>query len=271
MINAISGGNAIGNDLTITFDDGYENVLEIASPLLLKYGMTASVYVNPKLIDQTEAGEYKPAWWDIIDNLFNETTAGQFTEVFEKFDIGFRREKSLAKIKIAMEETLKELPAAISARIAEELQCRFSSQMKEKAFPRLMTWGQLQQLSNKGFEIGAHTMSHLSVASLPEEKYEYELVECKKTIESRLGIKVESFAFPYGGDKHFNFNSLKVLKDAGYLCALLVSGSADDQFCLSRISIHKNDDFQMFKIKVAGIYEDFASIYRKINNIWKRN
>lgn len=267
LMRVIAGCDALGNGITITFDDGYENVFRTAFPLLHKFGMTASVFVNPKFIDQTEEGNYQPAWWDIFDNLFDVTTAGQFIDVFRKYEICFTSENDLVKLKTDMEETLKDLPATKNDLIAQELQFRFSPQMMGKGFPRLMTWNQLRQLSDKGFEIGVHTMSHLSVASLPEERYRYELIDPKKVIESRLGIKVFSFAFPFGGENHFSIKSLNVLKEAGYLCALTVSAKVADPFCLSRISIHKNDDFRMFKIKVAGIYEDIYLLYRKLKRV----
>jgi peptidoglycan/xylan/chitin deacetylase (PgdA/CDA1 family) len=69
-----------------------------------------------------------------------------------------------------------------------------------------VTWGQLAQLRDEGFEIGSHTVSHKdlrrkdpkSKIATYEEWLKDEVERPKKMIEEQLGIKCSTIAYPYG-------------------------------------------------------------------------
>lgn len=62
----------------------------------------------------------------------------------------------------------------------------------------LLSWGELTQLANAGWEIGAHTVTHRPLTKLSAEDARREIVESKTTIEDRLGKPVTTFAYPFG-------------------------------------------------------------------------
>ncbi len=69
-----------------------------------------------------------------------------------------------------------------------------------------MNWDHLGQLLNLGWEIGAHSATHIMAPQLlrgtsgPDgtRRYVDDLVECNEIIEHNLGIKPEHFAYPGG-------------------------------------------------------------------------
>lgn len=63
---------------------------------------------------------------------------------------------------------------------------------------RPMRWHHLKELRDRGFLIGAHTMDHFMINSTDKEKLEYEIINCKTTIEQHLDMPCDYFAFPYG-------------------------------------------------------------------------
>lgn len=67
---------------------------------------------------------------------------------------------------------------------------------------RPMRWGQLKDLQERGFIIGAHTMDHYLTASDDERELEYQIVSCRKVIEEHLGGSCDYFAWPYGRIEH---------------------------------------------------------------------
>ncbi|MCT4597320.1 MAG: polysaccharide deacetylase family protein [Vallitalea sp.] len=72
-----------------------------------------------------------------------------------------------------------------------------------------MTWGQLKELSNNGHIIGAHTMDHVDLGqSFSIEELEYQLGECKRVIEQKVGNECNHFAYPFGQLQHLNEKSL---------------------------------------------------------------
>jgi peptidoglycan/xylan/chitin deacetylase (PgdA/CDA1 family) len=65
-------------------------------------------------------------------------------------------------------------------------------------FP-LLDWESLGRLASEGFSIGAHTCTHLDMASVAPDEATREIVSSKARLASELGIDVTTFAYPYGG------------------------------------------------------------------------
>lgn len=56
----------------------------------------------------------------------------------------------------------------------------------------------VRSLYKAGWEIGSHIMDHNSLSSMTPQEQEYQLSESKKRLESMIGDRVRSVAFPYG-------------------------------------------------------------------------
>lgn len=91
-------------------------------------------------------------------------------------------------------------------------------------------------VSSNLVEIGGHTVNHLALTSLPLEREKKEIVNDKKYLEEKYGIKMVSFAYPYG---IFNKETEDLVKEAGYLQAVSVAKgekqSSENRFYLYRI------------------------------------
>jgi peptidoglycan/xylan/chitin deacetylase (PgdA/CDA1 family) len=62
----------------------------------------------------------------------------------------------------------------------------------------LLAWTELAQLATAGFEIGAHSATHRPLTELSSAEAEEEIVKSKIVIEDRLGVAVNTFAYPFG-------------------------------------------------------------------------
>jgi peptidoglycan/xylan/chitin deacetylase (PgdA/CDA1 family) len=70
---------------------------------------------------------------------------------------------------------------------------------------RSLTWAQIKEMMNHGCEIGSHSVSHENLRAKKgktEQAYREwvikELKESKDFLESNLGVKITSFAYPFG-------------------------------------------------------------------------
>ena len=100
-----------------------------------------------------------------------------------------------------------------------------------------MNWDDIKKLKEYyNVEIGSHTMDHFQLSSLNELAQRYQIFESKKILEDKLGIIINSFAYPYG---KYNEITKKLLVEAGYTNATTVNASyyqnAQNIFDLSRI------------------------------------
>jgi len=81
--------------------------------------------------------------------------------------------------------------------------------------PNYATWEQIREMSGNGQEIASHTVSHLNLATLSDEKIKNELKTSKKEIEKKIGKPVISLCYPAG---KYNDRVIKVAKE-NYLFA----------------------------------------------------
>lgn len=79
------------------------------------------------------------------------------------------------------------------------------------------TW-MVSEIAKSGLvEIGAHTMDHTYLAGLPLQRVKYEIEQSKKYLEKNFGVRVVSFAYPYGA---FDNQAIDVVKKAGIRTAV---------------------------------------------------
>jgi peptidoglycan/xylan/chitin deacetylase (PgdA/CDA1 family) len=87
----------------------------------------------------------------------------------------------------------------------------------------ILTWRQAAELAKAGLEIGSHTKTHPDLRRCSREQREEELAGSRKEIEDRLGLRVDSLAYPYGENdtatveqaaRHFSSACTTVLQEA---------------------------------------------------------
>lgn len=104
-----------------------------------------------------------------------------------------------------------------------------------------MTWGEVRSLHQSGFEIGAHTRSHADLGAVPPDEALAEVLGARQELEQRLGARVESFAYPYGGREHVSEANREVVRRAGFRCCCSGYGGTNptgtDPFFLRRVPV----------------------------------
>ncbi len=113
-----------------------------------------------------------------------------------------------------------------------------------------MTWDQIREMKNTGFEIGSHTLSHadLSQKNSNENQQAYiqritrEIKHSKAILDEKLNQDTLFFAFPFGRS---NPNVLEISRQTGYLLGLSVNRGGNpfptDRFKLYRDQILSRD------------------------------
>lgn len=104
-----------------------------------------------------------------------------------------------------------------------------------------MEWRHIQSLYRRGFDIGAHTRTHVDLGVASEAVARDEIVGAKRDLEARLAAPVDLFAYPYGGPRHIAAANRDIVRDAGFRCCCSCFGgvldSAADPFHLARVPI----------------------------------
>jgi peptidoglycan/xylan/chitin deacetylase (PgdA/CDA1 family) len=104
-----------------------------------------------------------------------------------------------------------------------------------------MDWDQVRALHRSGFDVGAHTRSHVDLGRVSPVEAREEVAGARLALEQQLGARVRSFAYPYGGHKHVTDANREVVKNAGFECCCSAFGGVNhagiDPFHLKRVPV----------------------------------
>lgn len=121
---------------------------------------------------------------------------------------------------------------------------------------RPLSWKQILEMSQKGIDFGAHTLTHPRLSTLSPGDLEEEVIRSKLLIEDKLNRAIEFFCYPKGD---LNLRVKAVVKDAGFRGACGVHPGyvslRSDHFDLPRTYIGCDDSLSDFRKKLHGAYD----------------
>lgn len=187
--------------VTLTFDDGYLNQYEVAGRILRARKIPAILFVTGELIDSKT-----PL---VVDRLLHWTAYSP--------TVANKRERWICDIRPRYAGDLETKGAALLAKLEAEYPMEKIFQSLSSEYVRLRLTGvrtdQLDELKMCGWVIGYHTKSHYPLASLSrEEKY--------AEIDAPDVFKNAPFSYPYGELKSVDCESVEVVRECGYPCAV---------------------------------------------------
>jgi peptidoglycan/xylan/chitin deacetylase (PgdA/CDA1 family) len=122
-----------------------------------------------------------------------------------------------------------------------------------------MSWGEVGELVASGHEVGSHTWSHPTLATLGSAEAHEELVRSKAVLEDRIGGLVNSLAYPFGKPgRHATGETERVARAAGYTTAAAVLFrrvlARDSPLMIPRF-FPTQDDVEILAEKVDGRWD----------------
>lgn len=112
---------------------------------------------------------------------------------------------------------------------------------------------QLKELSNQGFDIGCHSMTHAYLSDLDERGLQIEIAEPKLSLEQILGKPVHHFSCPGG---RYDNRVAKIARAAGYktvaTSGIYANDRDTDPFALGRVPIQSGLPMKTFSAICTG-------------------
>lgn len=207
-VACLAAGELPPRALVITFDDGYVNNLEIAAPILIARGLTATFFIAT---DFTEGG-----------CMFNDLVVEALRAAPETLDLadlslGRHELPDAAARRRAMAEVLPRLKYLDSARRRQAAET-IAERSGLSQWPRpMMNEFQLRKLAALGMEIGAHCMTHPILTRISPAEARREIGGSKQRLQEILGAPVVSFAYPNGKPgTDYGAEHVALVRDAGF-------------------------------------------------------
>jgi peptidoglycan/xylan/chitin deacetylase (PgdA/CDA1 family) len=202
--------------VAITFDDGYaDNALE-ALPILEEVGVPATFFVSTGTISTT-----KEFWWHALERIIFEKQ--NLPPSFTLNDGRFGRTWP-TRIDSELQDLYQGIVRLMNDTDAEHRNNWFVQlhrwALTEETISdthRAMTVDELRLLAGSSrVTIGAHTVTHTRLSSLPLDAQREEIVASKSQLEAWLGQEINVFSYPFGKRCHYTIESVKLCREAGF-------------------------------------------------------
>ena len=256
-------------DVILTFDDGYADNLHEALPVLRAAGCPATIFITTGKI-----GDDKEFWWDELERLLliapnlpqalRLTIAGRdYTwqlasdaaqeETGRRWHVLLRQDPTLRQtVYLALCGLLRTVAEPERSGILDELGLWTGLGRGGRPSHRPLTSAELVTLeADELIEIGAHSVTHPSLAALSTRAQDFEISESKSMLELLLGKPVRSFSYPFGGRDDYDTDTIRLVREAGFNCACANDADfvhrSSDRYALPRFLVRDWDGDEFAK------------------------
>jgi peptidoglycan/xylan/chitin deacetylase (PgdA/CDA1 family) len=243
----------------ITFDDAYQSVFQEAIPVIKSLKVPVAIFIN----GCSFLGNV--FWRDKIRFLINNSLESEFISYYSKIsDSGkFLTKENFYWTSKSVNINSREIDQALDSFFKEHNislnQIDYCLKDKSSLVP------------NELITYGNHSFNHYNLSSLSEEEQKQEIIKNHELLK-RLGVKLSRvFSIPFGGKKHFNETTIKIIKDLGYKGYLLSSNRINMKFYPELYSLPYAErymaahTFSLFKKQIfkCGLKEIINSMTKK--------
>lgn len=257
LVQALEKGPLPERAIAITFDDGYVDNYLYAYPMLKSARIPATIFTTGHMVDNR-----REFWWDDLERLL---TLPERLPARLKLRIADREHEWPTESPDQRQTTCNSLQQLIKPlnvegrdRVVHQLAQWAGLDQAGRPDYRAVTTAQLIELANSALiDIGGHTLSHPQLSNLSADIQHAEIVGGRQRLESIIGKKIETFAYPYGTPTDFTDETVAIVRAAGFQAACTtVHGSVepgDDLFRLRRWAVY-NWDATIFKQKLNSFF-----------------
>lgn len=227
----------IKKSFAITFDDGFENNITVAAPILIKKNIPFTYYLTTKFIEKNMM-----SWIDLVDYAVEKTKVKSIYEFNKIFNLTDNSSKIffLNTVRLMLKNDSKNNPYNLAKKICNKLQVK-------KFLPNIeiykkMSWEQLKKLSkNKLCLIGGHSHTHKILGYLNNKDLVYEIKKSLFLIKKKLNINTHHYSYPEGFKKSFSKRVIRTLKKFKIKCCPTaipgINSHRTNPFFLKRINV----------------------------------
>jgi peptidoglycan/xylan/chitin deacetylase (PgdA/CDA1 family) len=239
--------------VAVTFDDGYaDNALE-ALTIIEEEGVPATFFISTGNI-----GSRREFWWDELERLVLGESNYPLRFQLNDPEYGKTWPTETYRGRRSMYCDLHQS----AKRIKTEQRAGWLEQIREWAglnevtneANRSLTREELMTLAeSRWVTIGAHTVTHPTLAFLTEEEQRREIVSSKQQLEEFIGRGVTVFSYPFGAKSDYDMTTGRICREAGFLkAAAAFPGEAhrwSDPFQIPRHAIPNLDADAFARLK----------------------
>ncbi|SEC44051.1 polysaccharide deacetylase family protein [Terriglobus roseus] len=191
--------------IALTFDDGWIDTFEVVRPLLLRFGMAATVFVCTDL-----AGTVAMLPEERLTRIYDLCRKGGVYDVFVNTLQTWAGRHDCIPLE-NWSAFAKGMTLSTKLSFAAHMEERLGICCGRKA--SFMNWNQIRSMASAGFEIGSHTACHATLGAEDREVVRLEMTRSLRRIKFETGEKPKYFAYPNGS---LNAVTEQIAMEVGY-------------------------------------------------------
>ena len=204
-----------GNEVLLTFDDGYKNIYSTALPILEKFKFPFMVFATTNNINNNSLFPTTISRLVVLASSLKRLKLKT-----QALDVALTNDASRVEVANKVSMYLKTLPFEEANKLVEELvglisDDEWSSVRETYSSVNPMNWAELKFVSDSPLcTIGSHGLDHICCHAKQSENELYEqITNSKLVLQEKLGIGCDYFAYPNG---NYTERSNEIVKAAGY-------------------------------------------------------
>ncbi len=213
MVEKHRNGQLQTGEVSITFDDGYLDVLDTALPILEKYQLPATLFV-------TTGNLGSAFWWDTLAAIIRQPTQLPDTLNFETSDgqpvVISTSRRSGDSVFDALYQVLRRQPPVHRNSVLTELRNSVCPDV-DLIIQRAATETELMAAAASPLlTLEAHTVTHSRLACLSYQEQLTEIQESVDHVSEITGRAVKSISYPFGlKNRDYNRDTFKAVQASG--------------------------------------------------------
>lgn len=203
----------------ITFDDGYRDNYTVATPVLKRYCLPATIFVSTGFLDGGRM------WNDSVMEAVRHAPGSSIDARgigLGTHAMGNDTERAAAMLRLL--DQLKYLPFSERAEKVNEL-----CELVGVPLPTdlMLSTEEVRAARMSNIEIGAHTVNHPILTQIDDQQARIEIAGSKAHLEDVLREKVTLFAYPNGRpNQDYLVRHAAMVKEAGFAAAVSTASGA---------------------------------------------
>ena len=242
-------GGRLKPPVLVTFDDGYRDYLEVASPILREFRIPAVNFISTLYADTGAL-----FWWDVVHLAVEASTRHSVSLPYEREAIPLTRAGRTAA-KLAIRRQIWSRPDAERESTLDAFLDALDVKRADLACDRqVMTWDEIRQ-TTEWTTVGGHTHSHPLMSRIGTAALHDEVRTCRSRIAAEVGTAPTEFAYPAGAVTE---EAKSVLRHHGFDTAYSntqgINNGTIDWMAVRRM--HVPDAAEQLRFMLSGLWSD---------------
>ena len=241
LYNCLNSKKFPPNSFAITFDDGFENNISVAAPILYDLKIPSMIYITSGFIDENGM-----SWIDRIELAVEEALSQEIKVQWNDQTFRINSVESRIDFLRNVRKYVKNTPDCDANSFADELCLTLGKTEQMKSNDDLflkMSWNQVKMANESELiSIGGHSHTHEILSFLNEAQLIKEVDLSLQLLYKNAGVLPTHYSYPEGLQHCYSDQVINILKSRGVKCCpTAIDGTNDqhsDPFHLKRIMIN---------------------------------